>query len=74
MSALFRFAGLLVEPAARRVRRNMRFQTGGGFQPVVDIVTGRAVALPIKVIGILPDRILTRLLDGGRREHGQVFD
>ena len=40
---------------------NIRGQAGGGFQPVVEVVTGPAVALLVEVIGVIADIVLAGL-------------
>ena len=58
MFADFRPINMLMESAVGAVRGDIRVQTGGGFQPVVDIMAGLAAALLIEVIGVIADIVL----------------
>ena len=55
---------MLMEPPVGGMRRDVGFQTSGGFQPVVDVMTGRAVALFVKVIGVVTDDLFAGFLEG----------
>ena len=47
-----------VQSAMRVVRRDVSLQARSGFQPVLDIMPRRPVALLIQVEGVIPDRVL----------------
>ena len=56
--AVLRTIDVLMEPAVRAVCRDVRFQTGSGLQPVVDVVAGQTVALLVKMVCIITNIVL----------------
>ena len=71
--AVFWSIDMLMESALGAVRRNIRFQTGGGFQPVVDVVAGLAAALLVEMIGVIANIVLGRLCDRCRMAGGGLI-
>lgn len=57
-----RSVNMLMKPQVRGMRRDMRFQAGSGFQPVIDVMTGQTVALFVKVVGVLTDDVFAGFL------------
>jgi hypothetical protein len=59
-----RSVNVLVETPAGTVCRNIRFQAGGGFQPVFNVMARGAAVLLIEVVGVIANNVLAWL--GGR--------
>jgi len=59
--AVFWPVDMLVESTVGAMRGDVCLQAGGCFQPVIDVVTRRAAALLIEMIGVIADIVL-----GGR--------
>ena len=55
---VFRSIDMLMESTVRAVRGDIRFQTGGGLQPVVYVMAGYTAALLVEVISVITDIVL----------------
>ena len=54
-----------METALRAMGGDIRFQAGRGFEPVVEIMTGQAVALLVEMIGVFSDVFVAGLVVNG---------
>ena len=61
-----------METAVRGMGGYIRFQAGRGFEPVVEIMTGHAVALLVEMIGVFSDVFVAGLVANGGKG-GIVF-
>jgi len=61
-----------METALRAMSGYVCFQAGRGFEPVVEIMAGHAVALLVEMVGVFPDVFVAGfVVNGGKR--GIVF-
>ena len=54
-----------MEPAVGVMGGDIRFQAGGGFEPVVEIMAGHAAALLVEMIGVFSDVFVAGLVVNG---------
>jgi len=62
-----------MQPAVGGMCGDVSFQAGGGFQPVIDVMTGHAAALLVEVIRILADIVLGGYSKGSSRAGGGLI-
>jgi len=58
--SVLRSIDMLMKSAVGAVRGYIRFQAGGGFQPVVDVMAGHAATLLVEVISVIADIVFGR--------------
>ena len=57
----YRAVRMLMEAAAGPIKGDICFQARGGFEPVVEIVAGNAVALLLEVMGVITNFVVAGL-------------